>query len=132
MGRDSNSSRDMIAGSPVRKTRDGGIAFLCRRLKALHDGSGIARKIERIEAEPPILGTRQIDADAIALHRAADVGGDFAEHLAEIELRDDLVGEVEQELQTLLGLLRSAKVDRIAHREGNLAGDQAAEADLFG
>ncbi len=112
--------------------RDGGIAFLCRGFKALNDGSGIARKIERIEAELTILRARQINANAIALHGAADAGGDFAEYLAEIELGDDLVGEVEQELQALLSLLRGAEGDRIAHGEGNLAGDQAAEADLFG
>ena len=114
------------------KYRESAVFFSGRRFGSFFDDVAVAREIEGIEAKLAIFGVGQVDTDAVAVHDAPDVGGDFAQHIAQVEIRNHAIGEIEQEFEPLLRLLRGAEIHGVVHRERNLIGHQFAESHFIG
>ena len=66
------------------------------------------------------------------MHHPPEAGDDLPQQRVQIERRDDAVGEVEQQTESLAHPLRLVKVARIVDRQRDLSGDQRQEADLVG
>src|SRR5215831_1932596 len=56
---------------------------------------------------------------------AEDVRGNFAKYLAQVQLRNDPIRQVEQQCQAVPNSLSCPKVDCIVHRESDLVCDGA-------
>ena len=87
--------------------------------------------IERINAEAMIFRIWKRDAHSIALHDAANAGGNLSEDVAEIEAGDHPVGNIEQKLQTLLGTARGLEIHGIVHGQRDLVHDEREETNLL-
>ena len=105
--------------------------FVGRRLEAFFDDARVIRKIEGIEPELLIFRAWQVDSHAVALHDTANVRRDFAQHIAQIEIRHHSIRQIQEQLQTFLRPLRRLKIEGVIHRQCDLVGDQRAEAHLF-
>ena len=53
-----------------------------------------------------------------------------SKQIAEIQCRDQAIGQVQQEFQSLLGAPRRLKIDGIVHGERDLVGNQRKELYL--
>jgi hypothetical protein len=60
------------------------------------------RKIDRVDAQPPVVRVRQRDAHRVAFHHVTDAGGDGSQEIAQLQVRDDGVVQIQQELEAFI------------------------------
>ena len=89
-----------------------------------------SRKIERFQAKLSLSGIDQHQAGVLVPDQAAQQFRDGLEQLAQIQIGDHGIGNVEHHLQTIalarqfaLITLRGFVVENILHRDGHLAGN---------
>jgi hypothetical protein len=62
----------------------------------LVDESVACREIERMDPQPAALGIRQQHPDEVALHDGPNARRNASKEIAELKLRDQAVGQVEE------------------------------------
>src|SRR5580698_6235246 len=93
---------------------------------------GSVWKIEDVDPKLAVLGAWKADSNAVALHDPANLRRDFAQNLPQVEMRRHTIGEIEQQLQSLLRSLRIREVNRIVGCQSDLVGHETDETNLFG
>src|ERR1700722_10325925 len=81
------------------------------RLPTFFNHASPVRKVERVKLQPPV-GAGQTETNAVALHQAPDAARCRPQQVAEIQIRYNLVSQIEEQRQTLFGAPGSLKVQR--------------------
>src|SRR5580698_9547971 len=115
-----------LTASKYRRNRVVVVGFV-----AFFQVGGGVWKIEDINPKPAVLGAGKADSNAIALHDPANLRRDFAQNFPQVEMGGHTIGEIEQQLQSLLRPLRIREVDGVVGCESDLVGYQTEEPNLF-
>src|SRR5215467_3546305 len=81
-------------GSPGERALDRNQHFLLQESLTFWE-------VQRVDPQMDVLRIRQADTHRIALHNPPNAGGKSTEHFPKLQIRDDLVGQLEQKLQAV-------------------------------